>query len=66
MRGIVDLSPHLVSIAYAERPARRRGRRGLLARMTARRPQVQQARPTGVEARPAEARRAASPVTPTA
>jgi hypothetical protein len=65
MRGIVDLSPHLVSMQYAERPARRRPRRpGLLARMAARRQQV---RPAAADTRPAEPRHAAaSPVTPTA
>jgi hypothetical protein len=63
MRGIIDLSPHLVSIEYAERPARRRGRRpGLLARIAASRQQVRPA----VEARSAEPRPAAAPVAPTA
>jgi hypothetical protein len=63
MRGIIDLSPHLVSVEYAERPTQRRRRPGLLARIAARRQQV---RPAAAETRPVEPRHAAAPVAPTA
>ena len=62
MRGIIDLSPHLVAIEYAERPARRRRpRRGVFARLAARRQAaVPSPEPRHLTARPG----AVSPVTP--